>query len=76
MCEGAQTLVVNKGGGEIQCEVSLPESVRAPVEQGALLGKVTVSDNAGVLAELPLVAPEPVARMSVPKLWLVLLKQL
>ena len=76
VCEGAQTLVVNKGGGEIQCEVSLPESVRAPVEQGALLGKVTVSDNAGVLAELPLVAPEPVARMSVPKLWLVLLKQL
>lgn len=76
VCEGARTLVVNKGGGEIQCEVSLPESVRAPVEQGALLGKVTVSDNAGVLAELPLVAPEPVARMSVPKLWLVLLKQL
>lgn len=76
VCEGAQTLVVNKGGGEIQCEVSLPESVRAPVEQGALLGKVTVSDNTGVLAELPLVAPEPVVRMSVPKLWLVLLKQL
>lgn len=74
--EGAQTIVVNKGGGEIQCDVSLPESVRAPVEAGALLGKLTVSDNTGVLAELPLVAPEAVERMSVPKLWLVLLEQL
>ena len=74
--QGAQTIVVNKGGGEVQCAVSLPESVRAPVEEGALLGKLTVSDNTGVLAELPLVAPTRVERMSVPKLWLVLLEQL
>lgn len=74
--QGAQTIVVNKGGGEIQCNVSLPESVSAPVEEGALLGKLTISDNTGVLAELPLVAPECVERMSVPKLWLVLLGRL
>lgn len=73
--QGAQTIVVNKGG-EIQCDVSLPESVSAPVEEGALLGKLTISDNTGVLAELPLVAPECVERMSVPKLWLVLLGRL
>lgn len=74
--QGAQTIVVNKGGGEIRYDVSLPESVSAPVEEGALLGKLTISDNTGVLAELPLVAPECVERMSVPKLWLVLLGRL
>lgn len=76
VCQGAQTIVLNKGGGEIQCDVSLPESISAPVEEGALLGKITVSDSTGVLAELPLVAPERVERMSVPKLWLVLLGRL
>lgn len=69
----APTLVVKQGGGEIQCSVSTPESVRAPVEAGTQLGTLTVSDGTGVLAEIPLLAPVAVARMAVPDLWRMLL---
>ncbi len=44
--------------------VTLDENVCAPVEAGQTLGKLVVQSGGTVLAEIALVAPEPVARLS------------
>ena len=44
--------------------VELAESVEAPVEAGQKLGTVTVRAGETVLAEIPLVAEEAVARLT------------
>ena len=76
VCDGEAGLLVAKGGGEIAHEITLPESVSAPVAAGAQLGTLTLADTRGVLAELPLRAPEDIARITVPRLWRALFRQL
>ena len=59
----ASPLLIEKGARPTQ-QVTLDESVIAPVEAGQRLGTLTVTAGDETLAELPLVAPERVERLS------------
>ena len=48
----------------VTTEVTLEESVTAPVEQGQKLGTMTVKAGEEILAQIPLVAGEPVERLT------------
>jgi D-alanyl-D-alanine carboxypeptidase (penicillin-binding protein 5/6) len=62
---GESAVLVEKArAGELRREVTLPESVEAPVEQGQALGTMAVCDGDTVLAEVPLLAAESVARVT------------
>lgn len=50
--------------GEVTHKISLAEEVRAPVEIGQTLGELTVTCQDEILASIPIVASEPVARLS------------
>ena len=50
---------------KLQFEISLPESVNAPVEAGQSLGSLTVLENGTVLRELPLCSVEKVGKKTV-----------
>ena len=61
----AEPLLASKGAAaRAERVVDLAESVEAPVEAGQKLGTVTVRDGETVLAEIPLVAEEAVARLT------------
>ena len=61
----AGDLLVGKGeAANAVCEVILPESVEAPVAAGQTLGSVRITSGETLLAELPLVAAEEVARLT------------
>lgn len=58
------SILVSKGDAAAATrEVSLSESVEAPVEKGQVLGQVTVRAGDKVLCEVPLVAAEGVERL-------------
>ena len=57
-------LLEKEAAAGIQREITLAESVSAPVEQGQVLGSVTLKKDDQVLAEVPLVAPEGVEKVS------------
>ena len=59
----ASPLLIEKGARPTQ-QVTLDEGVTAPVEAGQQLGTLTVTAGDQTLAELPLVAPERVERLS------------
>ena len=50
--------------------------LRAPLEPGAQVGTVTVTDSSGDTRILPLVVPDGAARISTAHLWLQLLRAL
>ena len=59
------SILVDKGQrNTIACEVTLEESVTAPVSQGQRLGTLTVSAGEQILARIPMVAAEPVTRLT------------
>ena len=49
--------------GEKNITIKLPESVPAPVEQGQVLGYLRAWDGTEAVQEVPLTAPEAVARL-------------
>ena len=59
-----QMLIDKAKKGSITTEVTLEESVTAPVARGQNLGTMTVKAGDQVLAEVPLVASEDVARLT------------
>ena len=60
-----KALLVDKGEfSSITAEVTLEESVKAPVSRGQRLGTMTLRAGERVLAKIPLVAKEEVARKS------------
>ena len=62
---GAAAVLVDKGQrASIETEVTLEESVTAPVSKGQRLGTLTVRSGQQVLAQVPLVASEPVTRLT------------
>ena len=61
--EGA-VLIDKAQKNSISTQVELLESVDAPVSKGQRLGTMTVKSEDQILAEIPLVAAEPVARLS------------
>ena len=73
---GDNAILVEKGERNgIQTEVSLEETVSAPVPEGARLGTLTIRTNDRVLAELPLVAEAAVERVDWGDLFVRVLKR-
>ena len=73
---GETALLVDKGQrGSIESEVTLEESVTAPVSTGQRLGTLTVRSGQQVLAQVPLVAVEPVTRLTTLDLMARILRQ-
>ena len=63
--ENLQEILVEKGKkGSVTGSVTLEENIAAPVEKGQILGTVTVKAGDEVLAEMNLIAPEAVPRLS------------
>ena len=73
---GEQALLVDKGQrSSIESEVTLEESVTAPVSKGQRLGTLTVRSGQQILAQVSLVAAEPVPRLTAWNLTLQILRQ-
>ena len=62
--EGGQLLIDKAQKGSVVTEVTLEESLTAPVSQGQRLGTLTVKAGEQVLSRIPLVAAEGVERLS------------
>ena len=69
-------MLVDKGQrSSIESEVTLEESVTAPVSKGQRLGTLTVRSGQQILAQTPLVAAESVTRLTAWNLTLQILRQ-
>ena len=73
---GTDAIVVRKGTAAPQTDIALNEDLCAPLEPGAQVGTVTVTDSSGDTLILPLVVPDGAARISTAHLWLQLLRAL
>ena len=62
--ERPQLLVDKSQKSSVTTQVTLEESVTAPVSRGQRLGTLTIKAGEQVLAQVPLVAKEPVERLS------------
>ena len=62
--DGRQTLVKKAQAAVLTQEISLPESVSAPVAQGQQLGTLTVRDGETVVLEVPILAAEMVEKLT------------
>ena len=60
----------------VTTEIELTDGVDAPVSQGQRLGTMTVKSGEQILAEVPLVAAEPVARLSWGEIFIRMLRSL
>ena len=61
----AESLLIDKAQkNAVTTEMTLEESVKAPVSQGQRLGTLTIKSGDQILAEIPLVAEESVPRLS------------
>ena len=61
---GRQVLVKKAQVSGLTQEVTLPETVEAPVAQGQQLGTLTVSDGDAVVLEVPVLAAESVGKLT------------
>ena len=75
-CEGETAVLIPKGSAAPDYRLELPESVSAPVEEGARLGTLTVSLGGETLAQLPVAAAASVPRLGVGPLFIRLLGSL
>lgn len=73
--EEATLLVEKQQRDAVTTEITLEETVTAPVSQGQRLGTMTIKAGDQVLAQVPLVAEEPVGRLSWGDLFLKVLKK-
>ena len=65
MLDGSGKLLVEKSkAGALRQDVTLPETVDAPVKRGEQVGTLTVYDGDAKLAELPIVAAENVEKLT------------
>lgn len=64
MGDGSSVLLEKAKAGQLTQEISLVESVTAPVACGDVLGTMTVSSGEEVVAEIPLLAGEEVSRIT------------
>lgn len=70
-------LLLEKGQeGAVTTQVDLPTDVEAPVEDGQTLGTFTVYLDGAVQDEIPLLASEPVERLTLPDVFVHLLDHL
>ena len=76
MLGGNAQLLIDKGQkNSVTTEVTLEDSVTAPVSRGQRLGTMTVKAGERILAEVPLVAAESVERLQFWDLFVVVLKR-
>ena len=76
MLGGNAQLLIDKGQkNSVTTEVTLGDSVTAPVSRGQRLGTMTVKAGERILAEVPLVAAESVERLQFWDLFVVVLKR-
>ena len=61
---GGRILVRKEDQGKITTQLSLPETVEAPVESGQKLGEVIVLVDGAEECRIPLIASEPVPRLT------------
>ena len=73
---GSRILVEKSQLNQITTSLQLSEDVEAPVEQGQKLGELTVSAGDTKLCTIPLVADQAVDRVTVPGLFLRLVRNL
>lgn len=62
-------VLLERGGGTVQWETDLPQEISAPVAAGDALGTLRVTDDRGVLAEIPILAPEDVSALDLWDVW-------
>ena len=74
--ENSGLLIDKSQKNSVTTEVTLEETVAAPVSKGQRLGTLTVKSGDQVLAQLPLVATEPIERLTWGDLILKVLKQI
>ena len=67
-------VLLDKSGGEVRWDVSLPESIDAPICAGDVLGTLTVRNDQGAAAEIPIIAPDPIPALNFRDIWLRILK--
>lgn len=72
--EGGAVLIESAKKSQLTSEVTLAESVKAPVEAGQELGKLSLYANGELMAEAPLVAATAVARITFGQVWLRLVR--
>lgn len=73
--ENRQLLVPKAKKAGLTQSVTLEESAAAPVEQGMILGKLTVKNGEEILLEIPLVAEKPVEKLTFSDLYVMVLKR-
>ena len=73
--EGGSLLVDKGQKSSITMEMTMEESVMAPVSRGQRLGTLTVRSGEQVLKEIPLVAQESVERLTLGNLFIKVLKR-
>ena len=73
---GSRILVEKRVLNQITTSLRLTDGVEAPVEEGQKLGELTVSAGGTQLQTIPLVAHQAVARITVPGLFLRLVRNL
>ena len=61
---------------QVETQLELCQDVEAPVESGQTLGRMTVTAGGQVLAQIPIVADQAVARLSAPGIFLRLMRTL
>ena len=70
------SLLIDKGQkNSVTTEISLEEGVAAPVSLGQKLGTMTVKAGEQVLSEIPLVAAEPVEKLSFWEVFVLILRR-
>ena len=72
----AKLLIDKSQRGSVTTEITLEESVTAPVSLGQRLGTLRIKAGEQVLAEIPMVALEPVPRLSYGQIVVKVLKQI
>ena len=75
MAQEAQLLVEKGKKNSVTTEVTLEESLTAPVNQGQRLGTLVIRAGEQVLSEVPLVAEESVERLTVWDLFVMVFKR-
>jgi D-alanyl-D-alanine carboxypeptidase (penicillin-binding protein 5/6) len=71
-----QLLIDKAQKNTVTTEVTLEQSVTAPVSKGQRLGTMTVRSGEQVLAQIPMVAAQPVQKLTWGQLFVLVLKQI
>ena len=73
---GGEALLIEKGQKNlVNTDIQLEENVTAPVSKGQRLGTMTIRAGEQILAQIPLVAEDPVERLTWAQLFLRLFRQ-